>query len=46
MRYFLAYIDPGSGFVIWQSIAAAGLTSLFYLRKFFTKLRNRRGTEK
>ena len=28
-----AYVDPGSGAMIWQILAAACLSSLFYVRK-------------
>jgi hypothetical protein len=36
-----AYIDPGSGLLIWQAITAACLGVLFYLKKvrqFFGKI--------
>ncbi|HEV2391970.1 MAG TPA: hypothetical protein VG146_06360 [Verrucomicrobiae bacterium] len=29
----LAYVDPGSGLLIWQAIIAAFLGLLFYLKK-------------
>jgi hypothetical protein len=28
-----AYIDPGTGFMLWQLLVAAGVGSLFYVRK-------------
>jgi hypothetical protein len=30
---YLAYIDPGSGFLAWQVIVAAFVGCLFYLKK-------------
>lgn len=30
---FLAYIDPGSGLLLWQGIVAAFVGLLFYLRQ-------------
>jgi hypothetical protein len=32
MRLF-AYIDPGMGLLLWQSVIAACLGTLFYLKK-------------
>ncbi|MBI2925879.1 MAG: hypothetical protein HYY24_09270 [Verrucomicrobia bacterium] len=29
----LAYVDPGSGQLIWQMLAAAVVGSLFYLKR-------------
>lgn len=40
-----AYIDPGTGSLLWQLLFAAGIGSLFYLRKavaWLGKLRPRR----
>jgi hypothetical protein len=34
----LAYIDPGSGLLVWQMIAAAVVGCLFYLKKVRTFL--------
>ena len=34
----LAYIDPGSGILVWQMIAAAVVGCLFYLKKVRTFL--------
>jgi hypothetical protein len=31
--YFLSYIDPGSGQLVWQILIAAGVGLLFYLKK-------------
>jgi len=31
----LAYVDPGSGALIWQMLAAAAVGVLFYFRSFF-----------
>jgi hypothetical protein len=33
-----AYIDPGSGAMIWQILAAGCLGTIFYLRKAVRKL--------
>lgn len=42
-----AYTDPGSGILLWQSIAAILLSLLFYLHRFkvwlFTLIKRRRG---
>ena len=35
-----AYVDPGSGAMIWQVLAAACLGSMFYVRKAVRKLRS------
>jgi hypothetical protein len=40
-----AYIDPGTGSMLWQLLFAAGVGSLFYLRKAIAwvgKLRERK----
>jgi hypothetical protein len=31
--HILAYIDPGTGALIWQSIVAAFIGTLFYLKR-------------
>lgn len=31
----LGYVDPGSGALIWQMLAAAAVGVLFYFRNFF-----------
>ena len=36
-----AYVDPGSGSMLWQLAAAAVIGSLFYVRRVFTWLRVR-----
>ena len=33
-----AYIDPGTGLLIWQLITSAALGALFYFRKFIKVL--------
>ena len=38
-----AYVDPGSGAMIWQVLAAAGIGSLFYVRKVFIWVRDHLG---
>jgi hypothetical protein len=43
-----AYIDPGTGSLIWQLLFAAGVGMLFYVRKAITwlgRLRERRGPD-
>jgi hypothetical protein len=30
-----AYVDPGTGSMLWQVLFAAGVGSLFYVRKVF-----------
>jgi hypothetical protein len=35
-----AYVDPGSGAMMWQMLAAACLGSMFYVRKVVRKLRS------
>jgi hypothetical protein len=37
----IAYIDPGAGSLIWQSITAALIGCSFYLRRFFNKARKK-----
>ena len=34
-----AYVDPGSGAMIWQILAAAFLGALFYFRKLVIRIR-------
>lgn len=36
-----AYIDPGSGALIWQAIVAGFVGAAFYFRRFFTRLFSR-----
>ena len=31
--FIFAYIDPGTGLLVWQAIVAACLGGLFYLKK-------------
>ena len=38
-----AYVDPGSGTMLWQMAAAAVIGSLFYVRRGFTWVRERLG---
>jgi len=40
----LAYIDPGSGFAVWQAITAAALGSIYYLRRWFVRFRKKRNS--
>lgn len=39
----LAYIDPGSGMLIWQSATATVIGAAFYLRRFVVRLFRRGG---
>ncbi len=36
----LAYLDPGTGSLIWQLALAGGLTFLYLARKYWQKVRN------
>ena len=38
-----AYVNPGNGAMIWQVLAAAGIGSLFYVRKVFIWVREHLG---
>ncbi len=38
-----AYVDPGTGAMVWQVLAAAIIGSLFYVRKVFTWVRDHFG---
>ncbi len=40
-----AYIDPGAGSLIWQSITAVFIGAGFYFRRFFTKIRKKDQTK-
>lgn len=35
-----AYIDPGTGALIWQSIAAAFIGTMFYIRRIIAKVKS------
>lgn len=35
----LAYVDPGSGAMLWQVLLAAGFGALFYVRKAVSAVR-------
>lgn len=35
-----AYIDPGTGSLIWQSIAAAFIGAMFYARRIVAKVKS------
>jgi hypothetical protein len=41
-----AYADPGSGTLIWQIVAAGFVGLLFYLRKFTSWFKGRKGDAK
>jgi hypothetical protein len=36
-----AYIDPGSGALIWQALVAGFVGAAFYFRRFFNRLFSR-----
>ncbi len=38
-----AYVDPGTGAMLWQMAAAAVIGSLFYVRRIFGWVRQRLG---
>jgi len=38
-----AYADPGSGMLIWQMLLAAIAGGLFYVRRFTSWFKNRKG---
>ena len=38
-----AYVDPGSGTMLWQLAAAGVIGSLFYIRRAFTWVRDHLG---
>jgi len=42
-RQALAYTDPGSGALIWQTLIAGFVGSLFYVRRFTTWFKKKRG---
>ncbi len=44
-RQAKAYVDPGSGALIWQGIASAFVAFLFYARKLVKWTRHRTGRE-
>lgn len=37
-----AYIDPGSGALLWQTLTAAAIGTMFYIRRFILKIRGRK----
>lgn len=40
MVNLLAYVDPGSGLLVWQMLVAACVGVLFYVKKTRTFLKN------
>lgn len=46
LSYFLLYTDPGTGAMIWQLLAAAGLGAAFYFRHYLGRLRALLSTRK
>jgi len=45
-RQAQAYIDPGTGMMIWQTVAAAVLGVAFYFRKVFSWFRPQKKKDK
>jgi hypothetical protein len=41
MTSILAYIDPGTGLMVWQSVTAALIGAAFYFRRFLKKISGR-----
>jgi hypothetical protein len=41
MKPVLAYIDPGTGAMMWQSLSAVLIGAGFYLRSLLKKLRRK-----
>lgn len=41
MKPVLAYIDPGTGSMIWQSLTAVAIGASFYVRRLWIRLRRR-----
>ena len=41
-----AYVDPGTGMMIWQTVAAAALGVAFYFRKIISWFRPRKKEKK
>jgi hypothetical protein len=37
----IAYIDPGTGSMIWQSLTAVAIGASFYFRRIWAKIRKR-----
>ena len=37
----IGYTDPGTGTLIWQLLAAAGVGSMFYFRRIFTWIKSK-----
>lgn len=42
-RQAMAYTDPGTGALIWQALVAGFVGLLFYVRRFTTWFRKKRG---
>jgi len=42
VRLAALYTDPGSGLLIWQLAGAFFVGCLYHLRKFLTRVRNRK----
>jgi hypothetical protein len=45
-RPLRAYVDPGSGSLIWQTLVASLVGAIFYFRNFVSRLLPRRGARK
>lgn len=42
MHTIFAYIDPGAGSLLWQSLTAVFIGSMFYVRRFWMKIRRKK----
>jgi hypothetical protein len=42
-RQAMAYTDPGTGALIWQALVAGFVGLLFYVRRFTTWFKKRKG---
>jgi hypothetical protein len=42
-RQAMAYTDPGTGALIWQALVAGFVGLLFYVRRFTTWFKKKRG---
>jgi hypothetical protein len=42
-RQAMAYTDPGTGALIWQTLAAGAVGLMYYLRKYITWFKKKKG---
>ena len=45
-RQAMAYTDPGTGALIWQTLVAGGLGLWFYLRRYVSRFRKKKEESK